>query len=80
MTDLPEKLLDADREELLFSIEYAMKFERGKAKPKAAQNVAVAALARMVLDHLEMSGYVIRRRPPQSSGSVAASPGNHLKD
>ncbi len=47
MDQPPEKLLSTTREDVLQSMEYAMKFRHGKAT-RAAQDVAVGALAAMV--------------------------------
>ena len=62
MTNQPEKLRPANRDDLLASIEFGMKFNRGKAS-NAAREVAASALARMVLEHLESSGYVVMKSP-----------------
>jgi hypothetical protein len=73
-----DDLKDATRDEILQSLEYAMRFRNGKAT-NAARDVAVSALASMVLEHLELSGYVIKKKPPRVAHSTSGgSP--HLKD
>jgi hypothetical protein len=56
-------LRPAEREDVLRAMEHGMKFRRGKAT-SAARDAAVSALAAMVLEHLEMCGYVFMRQPP----------------
>jgi hypothetical protein len=73
-----EKLISTTREDVLQTMEYAMKFRRGKAT-RAAQDVAVSALAAMVLEHLELCGFVIMRRPPSAPHSTPGS-GIPMKD
>lgn len=73
-----DDLKDATRDEVLQSMEYAMRFRHGKAT-NAARDVAVSALASMVLEHLELSGYVIKKKPPMAAHSTGG--GNpYLKD
>jgi hypothetical protein len=62
-------LTRADRAEVLFSIEHAMKYRHGKPT-NAARDVAVRVLAEMVLEHLETSNYVIMRGPPAPAHST----------
>jgi hypothetical protein len=78
MDQPPQKLLPTTRDDVLGSIEYAMKFRQGKAT-RASLDVAVSALAEMVLEHLELSGYVIMRRPPRAGHSTPSS-GIPMKD
>ncbi len=77
MTD-ETRLLTTTRDEVLQSIEFSMKFNRGKPT-RAALDVAVHTLAQMVIDHLELSGYVIMRRPPRAPHSTAVK-GIPMKD
>jgi hypothetical protein len=49
-----------------------MKFKQGKPT-RVALDVAVHTLAEMVIDHLELSGYVIMRRPPLPAHSTPGS-------
>lgn len=72
-------LLKASRDEVLWSIEHAMKYRRGKPTA-AAKGVAIRVLAEMVLEHLELSNFVIMRGPPARAHSISASPGLPLKD
>jgi hypothetical protein len=67
------RLLTTTRDEVLQSIEFSMKFKQGEP-PRAALDVAVHTLAQMVMDHLELSGFVFMRRPPASAPSVRSSP------
>jgi hypothetical protein len=65
-------LLDPRREDVLQSIQFGMQFRRGKAS-NAAREVAATALAEMVLEHLELCGYVIKQRPPKAGHSTPPS-------
>jgi hypothetical protein len=78
MTERDEKLLPTKREDVLQSIEFGMRFRGGKAS-NAARDVATAALAAMVLDHLETCGYVIKMRPPAVAHSTSLL-SKHLTD
>ncbi len=77
MNDSPkpmEKLVDVSRDELLFDLEFGMKFQDGKARQRAAVEAAVATVARMIAAHLERAGYVIKRKPPLTGHSIPGSP------
>jgi hypothetical protein len=85
MDDMPkptEKLVDVSREELLFDLEFGMKFQDGKARQRAAVEAAVATVARMIAAHLDRAGYVIKRKSPLSGHSTPGSSGykQHLTD
>jgi hypothetical protein len=85
MNDTPtpmEKLVDVSRDELLFDLEFGMKFQDGKARQRAAVDAAVATVARMIAAHLERAGYVIKRKPPLTAHSTPGSPSykQHLTD
>jgi hypothetical protein len=77
-----EKLADVSRDELLFDLEFGMKFQDGKARQRAAVDAAVATVARMIAAHLARAGYVIKRKPPASGHSTTGSPGykSHLTE
>jgi hypothetical protein len=74
-----EKLVDVSRDELLFDLEFGMKFQDGKARQRAAVDAAVAM---MIAAHLERTGYVIKRKPPLAAHSTPGSPGykGHLTE
>lgn len=72
-------LLRASRDEVLFSIQYAMRYRHGKPTA-AAKDVAIRVLAEMVLEHLELSNYVIMQGPPAKAHSTSSSPKLPLKD
>jgi hypothetical protein len=85
MNDAPkpmEKLVDVSRDELLFDLEFGMKFQDGKARQRAAVDAAVATVARMIAAHLERAGYVIKRKPALTGHSTSGSPSykQHLTD
>ncbi len=85
MNDAPkptEKLVDVSQDELLFDLEFGMKYQDGKAMQRAAVDAAVATVARMIAAHLDRAGYVIKRKPPLSGHSTPSSPGykQHLTD
>jgi hypothetical protein len=77
-----EKLVDVSRDELLFDLEFGMKYQDGKARQRAAVDAAVATVARMIAAHLERAGYVIKRKQPASGHSTPGSPGykGHLTE
>jgi hypothetical protein len=77
-----EKLVDVSRDELLFDLEFGMKFQDGKARQRAAVDAAVATVAMMMAAHLERTGYVIKRKPPLAAHSAPGSPGykGHLTE
>jgi hypothetical protein len=80
-----EKLVDVSRDELLFDLEFGMKFQDGKARQRAAVDAAVATVATvamMIAAHLERTGYVIKRKPPLAAHSTPGSPGykGHLTE
>ena len=77
-----EQLVDVSRDELLFDLEFGMKYQDGKARQHAAVDAAVATVARMIATHLERAGYVIKRKPPASGHSTPGSPGykGHLTE
>ncbi len=85
MDDLPkpaEKLVDVSRDELLFDLEFGMKYQDGKVRHRGAVDAAVATVARMIAAHMERAGYVIKRKPPASGHSTPGSPGykGHLTE
>jgi hypothetical protein len=79
---IAEKLVEVSRDELLFDLEFGMKYQDGKARQRAAVDAAVATVARMIAAHLDRAGYVIKRKPPFSGHSTPGSPGykQHLTD
>jgi len=71
--DPPERgtnaLTPAKRDDVLFTLQYAMRHDlTGKVHQKASE-VAVSMLASLVLDHLERSNFVIMRKPPSMAHS-----------
>ena len=77
-----EKLVDVSRDELLFDLEFGMRFRDGKARQHAAVDAAVATVAMMIAAHLERTGYVIKRKPSLAGHSTPGSPSykQHLTD
>lgn len=71
-------LARADRAEVLFSIEHAMRYRQGKST-NAAKDVAIRALAEMVLEQLETRNYVIMRGQPAKARRIGSSPKMPLK-
>ena len=67
-----EQLIDPSRDDVLNAIQYGMQFRHGKAS-NAARDVAVAALAGMVLEYLELAGFVIKKKPPRRGHSTPPS-------
>ncbi len=59
---IAEKLVDVSRDELLFDLEFGMKYQDGKARQRAAVDAAVATVARMIAAHLDRAGYVIKTK------------------
>lgn len=59
----------AKRDDVLFTLQYAMRHDlTGKVHQKASE-VAVSMLASLVLDHLERSNFVIMKKPPLAAHS-----------
>ena len=69
-----------NRDELLFSIAYSMRFNAGGKATNAAKDIAIQALAERVLEHLEGSNYVIMKGPPGKSWSTPGKPAIPMKD
>jgi hypothetical protein len=78
---IAEKLVNVSRDELLFDLEFGMKYQDGKIRQRAAVDAAVATVARMIAAHLDRAGYV-ERKPPLFGRSTPGSPGykQHLTD
>jgi hypothetical protein len=66
-----EKLVDVSRDELLFDLEFGMKYHDGKARQRAAVDAAVATVARMIAAHRDI-------RPPVRRATKAISQNDRL--
>lgn len=63
MTDKPD-LLPVDPADLVHALSYGLRFDmRGKGHRLGSDMVA-ESLARLLVEHLERSGYVVMRKPP----------------
>jgi hypothetical protein len=70
----PQALVDVSADEFLFDLKFGMSFDdRCKSRDRAAQEVAIETVARMIQAHLDRAGYVIKRKPPASSHSTGPS-------
>jgi hypothetical protein len=74
------KLTPASRDELLMSIEYSLGYDsRGKAS-NASRELAISVLAGRVIEHLEMSNYVVMKKPPAKAWRTPGKPAIPMKD
>lgn len=62
MTDDPEKLTPATPEDLAESLAFALRFN-GRKRVHDADQFMADIVARRLVEHLRLSGYVIMKRP-----------------
>ncbi len=70
MTDTtPPPLKSADREDVIASLSYALRFDsRGKAR-RVAENIIARMAAERMVDELDRAGFVVLRKPPAPAHS-----------
>ena len=74
MSDLPEKLIPARREDLIATLALALARDGRLAKAQAAELTA-SIVAERIIDRLEASGYIVMRGPPASgAGPIGSGP------
>lgn len=72
MTDAPERLMSASREDLADALAFALRFDGRRRKRDAAEMMA-RIVAKRLVEHLERSGFVVMKKPP-IGGSAPPSP------
>jgi len=73
-------LTRANRDDLLFSIKYAMLFD-GRGKPHGkSRELAADILADIVVRHLEKSNFIVMQGPPSPGHSTNSQPRIPMKD
>jgi hypothetical protein len=63
MSDLPENLVPARRDDLIATLAFALTSDRRLARMQAAELLA-SIVAERIVDRLEASGCVVMRGPP----------------
>ena len=74
MSEAPEKLIPARRDDLIATLAFALTRDSRLAKAQAAELTA-SIVAERIIDRLEASGYVVMRGPPApGAGPIGSGP------
>lgn len=73
MTDAPDRLTPASRDDLELAIAFALQF-RGRKRIRTAGEIMATLTAERIAEHLEEAGFVVMKKPP-SVGAAALGRG-----
>ena len=71
MTDDTEQLTPATPEDLAASLAFALRFS-GRRRVHDADEFMARIVARRLVEHLRLSGYVVMKKPPVGGGAQIA--------
>lgn len=74
MTDAPDYLTPATPEDVALALEFAL-LHRGRKRMRHASELMAGIVAERLVEHLEQSGFVIMKKPPQIGGAAALGRG-----
>jgi hypothetical protein len=69
MSDLPENLVPAGRDDLIATLAFALTSDRRLARMQSAELLA-SIVAERIVDRLEASGCVVMQAPPAPGGAA----------
>ena len=69
VSDLPEKLIPARRDDLIATLAFALTRDSRLARMQSAELLA-SIVAERIVDRLEASGYVVMQGPPAPGGAA----------
>jgi hypothetical protein len=72
-------LRDAPEDDVLMAMEFGMAYQNGKRRSRAADELGRKTVARMIYQHLMLSGYVILQKPPRPPHTTHGF-GKHLTE
>jgi len=76
-----ERLIsDAAPDEVLHALQFGMTYQNGKNRSRPANELAIKIVAQMIYEHLNLSGFVIKKKPPSPAHSTSGGYKKHLTD